>query len=389
MRAFVGFLRWSRRSLRRHGFTLIELLVVIAIIGILMALLLPAIQKVREAANKMLCANNLKQLGISLHNFHNDHLQFPTGGGNWNDSVSYNSGGQPFGPDLQTGSFLYQLLPYIEQDAMYRLSDFRVQGNPPARAIRPPANSDFPAGSYLSMLDQGNEPWTTGNNIGALNNTGVPKMFFCPSRRAAQLYDGWRRVKSDYAAAVPLPVPIPANANMENRFWDGDGGRFHGLLAPGINPQYRKRAKTTLSAVPDGTSNTFAVGEKFLAPRYYVPGPWTNSDDKGALHGFDNVNFRSTAARGDPTPGNYPGGAIFGNPVRDYNPLGSATDPNYGEDGTQNWQSGFSFGSAHASGMNAVFGDGSVRTIKYGVDQLVFTIVAHKSDGTAVNLDDF
>jgi prepilin-type N-terminal cleavage/methylation domain-containing protein/prepilin-type processing-associated H-X9-DG protein len=390
MHAIVGLLKWSRRSWRRHGFTLIELLVVIAIIGILMALLLPAIQKVREAANKMLCANNLKQMGLAMHNFHNDHLRFPTGGGSWNDSISYNSGGTPCGTDLQTGSFFYQLLPYIEQDAMYNLNDFRIQGNPPPGALLPPAGSDFPAGSYLSKLDTPGQRYeNAGNNIGPLNGTGVPKAFFCPSRRPAQLYAGWRRVKSDYAAAVPLPYPVPTNAHTENYFWNGDGGRFHGLIAPGFlqNGSYRRYAKTTLSAIPDGSSNTIALGEKFLAPRYYIPGPWTNSDDKGALHGFDNVNFRSTASRGDPAPVN--NGVFTGNPVRDYNPLGLPTNADDGADGTQNWQSGFAFGSAHASGMNAVFGDGSVRTIKYGIDQTLFTVITHKSEGATVNLDEF
>src|ERR1051326_2396024 len=97
-----------------HGraFTLIELLVVIAIIAILMALLLPAVQKVREAANKMRCGNNLKQLGIGLHTYHNDNSRLPGGGNLRNgDQITF----------LQDqGSWLVHVLPYVEQQQIYR-----------------------------------------------------------------------------------------------------------------------------------------------------------------------------------------------------------------------------------------------------------------------------
>src|SRR5919108_5615853 len=109
----------STRRLR-PAFTLIELLVVIAIIALLMALLLPAVQKVREAANKMLCASNLRQIGIAAHNYHNDYFKLPPGnfymryvGGTTYDRDTFNW-------DAVHAGSLVALLPYMEQDNLFK-----------------------------------------------------------------------------------------------------------------------------------------------------------------------------------------------------------------------------------------------------------------------------
>src|SRR5262249_6133674 len=94
---------------RRRGFTLIELLVVIAIIGVLIALLLPAVQKVREAASRIQCANNLKQLGLAVQNYHDQHGHLPPGIGYY-----------PTPPNGVFGSFFFHLLPYLELDNLFR-----------------------------------------------------------------------------------------------------------------------------------------------------------------------------------------------------------------------------------------------------------------------------
>jgi prepilin-type N-terminal cleavage/methylation domain-containing protein len=112
-------MRRRNAVLRRRGFTLIELLVVIAIIGLLMALLLPAIQRVREAANRMRCGNNLSQIAMAFHNLHNDYNVFPTGGAGLTRTIVNN---QPAGPIDQDWGWAYQILPYMEQQQLHAVA---------------------------------------------------------------------------------------------------------------------------------------------------------------------------------------------------------------------------------------------------------------------------
>src|SRR5260370_2415081 len=206
--------RAMRSYLRRHklGFTLIELLVVIAIIGVLIALLLPAVQKVREADNRTKCANNLKQMGLAVHNFHDTYGVFPTQGGGWNSGIAYDASGAPLGYKYQTAGFGFQILPFIEQDNLYRTLDTLPPGstptsNPPALNIKlMNTGTDGPNNGPLYFGPKGSWYVDIGKD---LTGQGFPpsgparstpgKIYYCPSRRAPALYSWNKKHIIDHA----------------------------------------------------------------------------------------------------------------------------------------------------------------------------------------------
>jgi prepilin-type N-terminal cleavage/methylation domain-containing protein len=374
----------------RIGFTLIELLVVIAIIGVLIALLLPAVQKVREAANRTSCSNNLKQIGLACHNFHDTYGRFPPCPDKWDftgpnsdnfdwqnaKGISYDANGAPLGIKLQTGSWAFQILPFIEQDNLYKLSDLAPAGTTLAAAVNAvlatPANGykGYPLGSYLIDVEKA---------AGPVRQTPV-RVYNCPSKRASQLYNGNGGMVNfiDYAAAHPWDVPMPvysdglswSDTGSTALTWWGQEG-WHGVLVP------RRAGKITFAQIQDGTSNTIMVGEKFIPPQFYAGG-W-NTDQYGMVGGGWVDDRRATGIMQSPVGG---GGDSLGlsNPAKD-------TNLNQIPAGSDDWRAIFQFGAAHPAGMNAVFADGSVHNVKYGIDPQVFNALGNRDDGTTLHAD--
>jgi prepilin-type N-terminal cleavage/methylation domain-containing protein len=381
----------ARGACLLHGFTLVELLVVIAIIGVLVALLLPAVQAAREAARRTTCLNQVRQMGIALQNHVDAMKVFPTGGSIPNpDIADYTSGsrdnpGTPNGPNKQGLGAFYQMLPYLEQNAVKNIrTQAQLQStliplyNCPSR--RPPAHAG-------------------GRELG-------PQLTDYATAQPATEYCG--STPYDPLAAWPFSGPSPAFAIRS--YWCGDGssGRwgpnppvperqanYGGVI---VRTPYRVKdcevpancneADATRAArgeivsgfptaikpaqVTDGLSNTLVISEKVVRYDLYEgqEAPWPGggqvSDDKGWADGWDPDSVRFA---GVPPISDSNADVCFSD-----NPAIIKTC--IGEGGSIPV---LFFGSAHATGVNAVYADASGHFVRFDVDHLVFNALGTRA----------
>ena len=384
------------RTKHARGFTLVELLVVIAIIGILVALLLPAIQSAREAARRIQCKDNLKNIALAMHGHVDAYKVFPTGGeryvnpngGNGAFGVEQNlENGKPLGPDKQGICWGYQILPYIEETAarsvvthtdlqkinvtIYACPSRRSPGWHPGQ---------FQGGNLVAVLDYaGAVPAgvTTRNQadrpVSYDVRLGTPFTMAALQALGAVFYGG----KS--GAGTKCGSVISGTHNGDYQVYDGVIVRSpwaHDLAASTIGHPVGDFCVGVSHAVKpsqitDGTSKTLLVAEKYVRSDGYEAG--TYSDDAGWSDGWDADSMRTTAFA----------------PINDSDPLGFSNplgDQYFRDPDTQITSSAgvaiynvLHFGSAHTNGINAAFADGSVHTIAYDVDPFIFNALGTRA----------
>jgi prepilin-type N-terminal cleavage/methylation domain-containing protein/prepilin-type processing-associated H-X9-DG protein len=323
-RVFVGFRQW-----RLKGFTLIELLVVIAIIAILIGLLVPAVQKVREAAARIKCQNNLKQIGLALHSYADSNQQLlPPGGlmpnGDWGD---------------QRGSWLVYTLPYLEQDNILNLATTTLGAplmstyNSVGRTWGVFAGKKLPYGRCPS--DDYDPNATVVNYVGSLG----PQ---CSVGNCGDDPNQWR-----------------CNQPTWGYGWSPDHGNTYNLAElRGCFNRLGIRVSFP-AALTDGTSNTIFVGESL--PAVHDP-LWSN-----AWWGFNQGNSHCTTI----IPINYYMPKDRNDAVCRYHP--------------HNWNVSWGFKSRHSGGANFVFGDGSVRFLNQSIDMRTYCLLGCRNDGQVPN----
>jgi len=365
---------------RRLAFTLVELLVVIAIIGILVALLLPAIQAAREAARRTQCKNNLKNIGLAVHNFYDSYKQFPTGGTNpgakiedfLTDSETQTDPalrkGKPNGPMRQGVGWSYQILPFLEEGAIHsftqrqNFADLLISiyacpsRRPPtigpfgfqlvdyAAATAGPARSEITSATFDQYLADVKTPTPPPGTLGAVFGA-------CPVA-ACLGFPSPTLVQSAAASGKPLKY----RGVIQRTDWDINATphRHNGFTA-----------KITFAKITDGTSKTMVIGEKYVPPAFYegAADVRRSGDDNGWGDGWDCNGMRSAmfVLRGD-TVGELPDSGT-GTCANDYD---------------------FPFGSAHSGGINVMYADGSIGFISYDIDQENLNRMAHRSDGESI-----
>ena len=315
---------------RQPGFTLVELLVVITIIGILISLLLPAVQAAREAARRVQCQNHLKQLGLAMLNHENAHGFLPSAGWGfiWTGDPDAGTGvGQP-------GGWSSCVLPYIEQQALYE----------------------------LGRDDQPGDQVSTTQREGSVQRDQTPlAVFNCPTRRRAVVFTRTRNRQYSNSNQLPQAAGLDYCANSGDTIvyggnwprdstpWDGNGISHSGAVVEMAN-------------IRDGASNTYMLGEKYIGPDQYFNG-LDDGDDHGMYegHGVDTYRWCSN----DPS-------------------LNRVYPPEQERPGVMRW---WSFGSPHSAGCHFAFCDGSVHVINYSIDREIHRRLGNRKDGLPIEAD--
>lgn len=353
-------------KMRKPGFTLIELLVVIAIIAVLIALLLPAVQKVRESANRMACQNNLKQIGLALHNYHDANRVLPpaiinTGMSRLGTSTPSYYPGQVYKVYNHTGFVL--LLPYIEQDNLYRQYDFsKPSGNLCINAANPGYTGLQPENDLANYPDGVN-----GTANESVVGTAL-RIYACPS-------DEWPPAVDTYPGYVH---PAVTNGRRSNYKFCSGGTSEEDAVFPWQSHKdvgmFGCNGSARFTDVTDGLSMTIAVGE----------GRQNSCDAKRSPHWGTSSNYGSVLGW-TPDGSEYHMNNRFGSVIvyGVYYCTGTTSPPDAAH---YDLSTPFAFSSRHPGGANFVFGDGSVHFLSENMAFSTYRAIQSYRGGEVVEL---
>ena len=345
---------------KRRGFTLVELLVVIAIIGILVGLLLPAVQAAREAARRMQCGNNLKQIGLAIHNYESSFKRFPHGSV---DDDPRESGARRLweAGRHRKGTVLVKLLPLVEQGPLYTSLDFNLDVEDQLNAIAP-----FNTPGRINMRNVSLPVYrcpSDGTSSKKLTNqNNLYNYSMCIGSQNMDSQGGWctQFPNNNSTTRIPITTPIGGNPFGNGRNGHGYSGPYNDLQnISGVISRCDWSAK--FSNITDGTSNVIAAGEILPSCHdhhrdgngwYNSNGQWTSTTPP--------INFNTCGKRG--------------------------VDDNANNCFSyRSWMTSGGFKSDHTGGATFVYADGSVHFLSDSVDRLSYQQLGSRNDGETIS----